>query len=415
MAANNCKGLLFELMAAAEYGYIDGVEHLSDYRPGGHHPVHIDDRLENRYRIVHKLGHGTFSTAWLAIDDKTSKYVAVKVGTADADFAEANVLIQLKEGASSAANSKDRPPLIPTVLDRFHFTGPNGTHPCLVTLPARCSLREAKEASGSCLFQLDVARSLAVQLVMAVSIVHAKGYAHGEHLYAKYGEPEKEAVIRLDTQAASTDPGVPSYVVPAVWLGAPSNEITLGEAKLLLSDFGTAFRPSDQSRFESYTPLILRPPEAFFEPTTPLTFASDIWSLGCVIFELLAHRSLIDGFLTPQDEITAQQVELQGIMPPGWWARWEQRAKWYDETGRSLSSPGDVWSLERRFEQWVQNPRRSKSIGSICDDERAALFELLRRMRAWRSSDRPDAKQILEAEWVTRWALPAYDRSLQGN
>ncbi|KXJ84751.1 protein kinase, partial [Microdochium bolleyi] len=62
-----------------EYGYVDGVEHLSDYRPGGYHPIHIDDRLDKRYRIVHKLGHGTFSTAWLAVDEKTSKYVAIKV------------------------------------------------------------------------------------------------------------------------------------------------------------------------------------------------------------------------------------------------------------------------------------------------------------------------------------------------
>jgi serine/threonine protein kinase len=150
---------------------------------------------------VNKLGHGTFSTAWLAIDDKTSEYVAVKVGTTDADLAEADVLSQLKEGASSAANSKDRPPLIPNVLDRIHLTGPNGTHPCLVTLPARCTLREAKEASGSCLFQLDVARSLAVQLVMAVSIVHPKGYTHGGENNSHFGCPHMTNEVQIFTSA----------------------------------------------------------------------------------------------------------------------------------------------------------------------------------------------------------------------
>lgn len=166
-----------------EYGYIDRVEHLGDYRLGGYHPIHIDDRLDKRYRIVHKLGHGTFSTAWLAIDEETSKYVAVKVGTADADRTEADILSQLTRNAASyCIGSEDKPSLIPVVLRRFHLRGPNGTHPCLVTLPARCSLRDAKEASGSSLFQLDVARSLAAQLVMAVSLVHSQGYAHGgEH------------------------------------------------------------------------------------------------------------------------------------------------------------------------------------------------------------------------------------------
>ncbi|KAG8418071.1 hypothetical protein J3458_005509 [Metarhizium acridum] len=163
-----------------------------------------------------------------------------------------------------------------------------------------------------------------------------------EQLYAPYGEPEQKPVVCLDAEAASTNPGVPSYAVPSVWLGVPSNNITLGEAKLILSDFGVAFQPGGKSRFESYTPVVLRPPEAFFEPATPLTFASDIWSLGCVIFELLAHRSLIDGFLAPQDEIIAQQVELQGPMPSEWWGRWEKRPDWYNDAGRPSSNACDI-------------------------------------------------------------------------
>lgn len=174
-----------------EYGYVDGVEHLSDYRPGGYHPVHIDDRLGERYRVVHKLGHGTFSTAWLAVDEKTSRYVAIKVGTADAHHTEVHVLSQLTQSvASSCSESQGKLSLIPVLLDRFDLTGPNGTHPCLVTLPARCSLRDTRDAPGSSLFQLHVARSLAAQLVLAVSLVHSRGYAHGgEHPVAPLQAP----------------------------------------------------------------------------------------------------------------------------------------------------------------------------------------------------------------------------------
>lgn len=234
-----------------------------------------------------------------------------------------------------------------------------------------------------------------------------------EQFYAQYGKPEQEPVVRLDTQAASTDPGVPSYAVPAVWMGAPSSSITIRDAKLLLSDFGVAFRPSDRSRFESHTPLVLRPPEAFFEPSTPLTYASDIWSLGCVIFELLAHRSLIDGFLAPQDEITAQQIELQGPMPPDWWAKWEKRSKWYDEAGKPLSNESDIWSWDRRFEQWVQNPRKSRNMETIREGERDVLLELLGRMLSWKPSERPDIQEVLKSDWVMRWALPAHRKALE--
>lgn len=155
------------------YKYIEEVEVHEDYRPGGYHSVQINNTLHNdRYQIVHKLGHGTFSTAWLALDRNSSTYVAVKVGTADADEDEVNILSRL------AMADMDET-MIPRVLDSFVVEGPNGSHPCLVTTPARCSLIDTKDSSESGLFQLDVARSLAVQVIKAVAHVHSRGYAHG--------------------------------------------------------------------------------------------------------------------------------------------------------------------------------------------------------------------------------------------
>ncbi|KAI1191745.1 kinase-like protein [Nemania serpens] len=269
---------------------------------------------------------------------------------------------------------------------------------------------------------------------MAVSFVHSQGYAHGdlhlgnillqlpssvaklsvEQLYAEFGAPELEPIVRVDKKPISPTGGVPSYAIPPVWLGVASDKVTLDEAKLLLTDFGTAFRPADKSRFESYTPLVIRPPEALFEPTTPLSFASDIWSLGCIIFELFAHRSLIDGILAPQDDITAQQVHLQGPMPSDWWDRWAERPKWFDDAGRPLSNDCDIWSWDRRFEQWIQEPRQSRGLQVINEEERAALLGLLQWMLAWKPGERPNAEEVLDAAWMKRWALPAYEESRKG-
>lgn len=44
------------------YKSIEGVEGLENYRTGGYHPIQIGDRFHGRYRVVDKLGHGSYST-----------------------------------------------------------------------------------------------------------------------------------------------------------------------------------------------------------------------------------------------------------------------------------------------------------------------------------------------------------------
>ncbi|RYC57579.1 hypothetical protein CHU98_g8630 [Xylaria longipes] len=384
-----------------EYQYIEDVEDLSAYRPGGYHPIQIDDRLHNRCRIVHKLGHGTFSTAWLALDEQILKYVAVKVGTVDADRREADILSQLRKGVVASRCVEDKASMIPLALDRFNLDGPNGSHPCFVTFPARCSLKDAREASGPRLFRLDVAR--AMLMVVRVPTRHlgndypdlhlgnillqlpsSLANLSVEQLYANFGAPEPEPVVRLDGKSISS--GVPSYAIPPAWLGAASDQISLGEAKLLLNDFGTAFRPSDKSRFESYTPRVIRPPEAL---------------------------SLVDRIIATRDDITAQQVHLQGPLPSKWWHRWEGRPEWFDEAGKPLSNDCDIWTWDRVFEQSIQKPRQSNGM-DVINEEEAALLGLLQWMLAWRPEGRPNTEEILNTAWMKKWALPAYEESRKG-
>ena len=63
-----------------KYNWINGVERLENYLPGGHHQVMIDDLLHGGYRVVDKLGFGGYSTIWLCKDNKQERYVAVNVG-----------------------------------------------------------------------------------------------------------------------------------------------------------------------------------------------------------------------------------------------------------------------------------------------------------------------------------------------
>jgi non-specific serine/threonine protein kinase len=57
------------LMEPEEWRFEDtgaACEWAEDYRPGGFHPVNIGDTFANdQYKVIRKLGEGSFSTVWL--------------------------------------------------------------------------------------------------------------------------------------------------------------------------------------------------------------------------------------------------------------------------------------------------------------------------------------------------------------
>lgn len=47
------------------------AEPLHRYKPGGYHPLALGEVLNNgRYKIIHKLGWGGYSTTWAAKDQQ---------------------------------------------------------------------------------------------------------------------------------------------------------------------------------------------------------------------------------------------------------------------------------------------------------------------------------------------------------
>lgn len=226
------------------YEPLEGVERLENYRPGGYHPIQIGDILHGRYQVVHKLGYGSYSTAWLASDRKVHRYVAVKACIANVNTKEVDVISTLTHPHCSLEYHPGKT-MLPSILDAFTIHGLNGSHTCYVTTPASASLSDLKDGSWIRLFQLHVARSLTAQLVLAVDYVHAQSIVHGdihlgnillsvpsnfdrlspEKLYEKYGAPELEPVIRLDGHPLP--PGVPTHGIFPIWLGKASEQLRL--------------------------------------------------------------------------------------------------------------------------------------------------------------------------------------------
>ncbi|KAF6813997.1 hypothetical protein CMUS01_12724 [Colletotrichum musicola] len=101
-------------------------------------------------------------------------------------------------------------------------------------------------------------------------------------------------------------------------------------------------------------------------------------------------------------------------MPPEWWEKWGERSKWFDGAGRPLNSElSQSYTWEALLEDHVQSERRSDRMEPIGEDEKDAMLRLLRWMLAWRPAERLSAPEVLETEWMTRWALPAYRKALR--
>lgn len=230
-----------------------------------------------------------------------------------------------------------------------------------------------------------------------------------KQLYDEFDPPDPEPVVRVDKQAL-TSPNIPAYVYSPIWLGKPSDEVSLPEAKIILADFGTAFCPAEEPRFESYTPLQIRPPEVRFEPTEPLSYPSDIWSLGCVIWAILGVRPFLDNWLFGPDDATADQVDALGPMPDEWWETWEGKSKRFIGKGKPKEGR-EVWTFEQRFEDAIQAPRRRRGTEGMDKEERDALFEMVRGMLVFRPGDRLSASQVLRTEWMRKWAIPEAEKT----
>ncbi|CEJ60084.1 hypothetical protein PMG11_08671 [Penicillium brasilianum] len=412
-----------------DYLPIKRIEKLERYRNGGYHPVQLGDILGKHYRVVHKLGFGTYSTTWLAIDTITNRYVAIKVGAGYSNPVEVDVITCLQTSSSIEASVIST--VIPPVFDAFEIVGPNGKHPCYVTAVGGANLESAKSNSHKRLFPLDVARAMAAQLIIAVTHVHEKGFVHGdvnlsnvvqrlpfnmdelsvEAIYEEFGDPVRRPILRLDDQPLTA--AIPNEGIEPIWLGKTCDEITLSEAKIMLIDFGESYVPSLQARHESNSHSAYQPPEALWNTRTPMTFSSDIWTLACSLWDLVAWFPLFKSYFSAQDNITAEQISVLGRLPPGWWTTWGRKftaaRKRFDLEGKPLEAVRYP-DMETRFEHAVQQPRRDRGMEAMGDEEKGAFFLMLRSMLVFRPEGRVTAQQVLESEWMARWALPEYER-----
>lgn len=116
------------------------VEPIEDYRSGGFHPVHLHGIYAERYRVLHKLGHGGFSTVWLTRDELLQRPISLNILKSEVSTTctELESLESLRRCTVQHPGRKHAM----SILDHFKIEEPNGTHACLVSQVAGPSVTQ---------------------------------------------------------------------------------------------------------------------------------------------------------------------------------------------------------------------------------------------------------------------------------
>ncbi|KAG6887611.1 hypothetical protein C0992_011541 [Termitomyces sp. T32_za158] len=378
------------------YEWLEDVEDLESYRPGGYHPIHIDDEIKNRYCVVHKLGFGSYSTVWLARDQQLNRFVAMKVSIASAstESSETRILHHIRVAGHQHPGRE----FVTTLLDDFDLEGPNGRHRCLITEVTGPSVGKVRYETPGNRLPTSVARRIASQSAKGLAFLHSCGVVHGgkihsyftfiyadhsedfhynnvlfeipnfhswsvEEVYRHLGEPRKKLVKRTD--GTPTTPAAPSYVVmPPDPLQLAGLIFDSNDWSIKITDFGESFLTVDTKKPSPNIPISVAAPEILFQDSI-ISPKVDIWSLACLIYEVFSNHGLIESFFNDLDEVMIEMVRTFGKLPERWWTEWENRDQYFEENGTFKLDSGDLSGEPRtvNLKERLENIRRRDEMG----------------------------------------------------
>ncbi|OBZ73938.1 Serine/threonine-protein kinase SRPK [Grifola frondosa] len=386
-----------------------GAEPLSRYQRGGYHPVHLGDKFhENRYLILHKLGWGSYATVWLARDCEAPgvRYVALKFIVAQLVHAsnEIDILRHLRNELTKNPGGFEH---ILGFLDCFKVSGPNGIHDVIVldvVGPSPDELREGNEEGET--FVWKHAKVILKQALTGIAYIHKLGITHGD-LHGSNIAFSLPQLDRLSESAAmgylkppcrrpvpaDADVSSPKYLVEAssfknYMLEMIKQDDTQYLWSIKILDFGEAFLPEHRPR-EIHTPLGIRAPEIVFNVLSAGALEqdwgskTDIWSFGCLIYEIVTDDSLISLYDDDVNDVCTQYVRKVGPLPERWQGIWS----------------GSKKALKfRPFERYLKS-HYLEDYRELTGDDMIDLGDLLRQILVLDPRQRSTARELLQHRW----------------
>lgn len=167
-SANNAIADLGDFVDSDDEADIEEIaENPKRYQQGLYYPTYIGEILADKYRIEHKLGHGGFSTVWMACNILSKRDVALKImkpgDSGEYEYSMQNEIIR---------NIHDTSHLL-TYQETFLLQGSHGYHRVLVFPLQGPNLRDHARRTS-----VAARMSAAKQLLHGLKALHGGGIVH---------------------------------------------------------------------------------------------------------------------------------------------------------------------------------------------------------------------------------------------
>ena len=434
-----------------------------DYRIGGYHRVNKGEIYQSsksnvNYLIIRKLGWGHFSTVWLARALNTDKYVAIKFVKSNQNYLEAaedeikilhslqyplesnHLTSQLKKYFKDSPSSHHGYDNVMKLVDDFEITGPNGNHICMVfellgenmlNLLYKYKQKSIEAASSSSALSnpmtpqvlgvpLSLVKPIVRQLLSGLDYMHHCGVIHTDLkpenilvnlecpetlIEQDYGCSSKQLLAKLTSSSTTSSTSSASSTSSRCPISCSKPLCGIEKIKenigIKIADLGNAtyshIHFTNQIQTRQY-----RSPEIILQHKT-WGASTDLWSVGCIIFELITGDYLFDPHdgtsFSKDDDHLAQIIELLGEFPPDEFllnCRLTPKYFKIDQNNNMVLKKIDnlrFWSLEDVLVDKYKFPK---------GPEVKLMADLIKKCLKYLLDDRFDAGSLLSHPWLNQ-------------
>ncbi|KAI9097925.1 hypothetical protein K1719_025696 [Acacia pycnantha] len=336
----------------------------------GHYVFNLGENLTPRYKILSKMGEGTFGRVLECWDRQTREYVAIKVVRSipkyrDAAMIEVDVLQRLAKNERGSSRC---------VHIRNWFDYRN--HICIVFEKLGPSLFDFLKRNKYCSFPVDLVREFGRQLLESVAYLHDLRLIHTDL------KPENILLVSSEFVKIPSCKRLSSDEMQFRCLPKSS--------AIKLIDFGsTAFDSQNHSSIVSTRHY--RAPEIILG--LGWSYPCDLWSVGCILVELISGKAL---FQTHENlEHLAMMERVLGPLPEHMARRSNRGAEKYFRLGIRLNWPEGAVSRES-----IRAVRKLDHLKELVarhvNSSRSSLTDLLHGLLAYDPSERLTAREALD-------------------